>query len=70
VVVRTSVAELGNSTIRFEYQVLNAKTQVMIATGHTLHVFVNKEMKPCRVPEDIRKVVVEHVLLKKRCRCK
>jgi acyl-CoA thioester hydrolase len=70
IIVRTSVSELGNSTVRFEYQVMKAKTQIPVATGHTLHVFVDKNMKPCRVPEEIRKVVTEHTLLKKRCRCK
>ena len=70
ILVRTSVAEIGNSTLRFEYQVMNAKTHVSLATGSTLHVFVNKGMKPCRVPEEIKVVVKEHVLLKKRCRCK
>jgi len=70
ITVRTSVAEIGNSTLRFEYQVMNAKTQIAIATGHTLHVFVTKDMKPCRVPAEIKAVVQEHVLLKKRCRCK
>ena len=70
ITVRTSVAEIGNSTLRFEYQVMNAKTQIALATGYTVHVFVNKAMKPCRMPEEIRGVVREHALLKKRCRCK
>ena len=68
--VRTSVVEIGNSTLRFEYQVMNAKTQVLLATGYTVHIFVNKAMKPCRVPAEIKEVVKEYVLLKKRCRCK
>lgn len=68
--VRTSVVEIGNSTLRFEYQVMNAKTQILLATGYTVHVFVNKAMKPCRVPAEIKEVVTEHALLKKRCRCK
>ncbi|HOW59145.1 MAG TPA: thioesterase family protein [Candidatus Omnitrophota bacterium] len=70
IIVRTSVAEMGNSTLRFEYQVMNANTQQAIATGYSVHVFVNKGMKPCRVPEEIKKVVTVFSLLKKRCRCK
>lgn len=70
IVVRTSVSEMGNSTLRFEYRVMNADTEKLVATGYSLHVFVNKGMKPCRVPEEIRKIVKEHSLLKKRCRCK
>jgi acyl-CoA thioester hydrolase len=70
ITVRTSVVEIGNSTLRFEYQVMNAKTQVLLATGSTVHVFVNKTMKPCRVPAEIKEIVKEYALLKKRCRCK
>ncbi len=70
ITVRTSVAEIGNSILRFEYQVMNTKTQVLLATGYTMHVFVTKAMKPCRVPVEIKGVVKEYALLKKRCRCK
>jgi acyl-CoA thioester hydrolase len=70
VTVRTSVAQIGGSILRFEYQVMNTKTRIPLATGYTLHVFVNKAMKPCRVPAEIKEVVKECALLKKRCRCK
>lgn len=70
ITVRTSVVEIGNSTLRFEYQVMNTKTGVLLATGSTVHVFVNKSLKPCRVPSEIKEVVKEYALLKKRCRCK
>jgi acyl-CoA thioester hydrolase len=106
ITVRTSVVEIGNSTLRFEYQIMNTKTQVVLVTGYTVHVFVqpvptsknhghgeesaientlvadtsgngtssryggNRAMKPCRVPAEIKEVVKEHALLKKRCRCK
>ncbi len=70
ILVRTSVAEIGNSTLRFEYQVMNAVTQKPVATGYTVHVFVHKDMKPCRVPAEIKEVVTPRPLLKKRCRCR
>lgn len=64
IIVRTSVSEMGNSTLRFEYQVLNAKTQQLLVTGHTVHVFVNKNMKPCRIPPDIKNAVTIFPLLR------
>jgi acyl-CoA thioester hydrolase len=70
ILVRTSVVEIGNSTLRFEYQVMNAKTQAVLVTGYTVHVFVDKTLRPCRVPAEIKEAVKEHALLKKRCRCK
>ncbi len=63
-VVRTSVTEMGGSTLRFEYQVLSARTQKLLVTGHTVHVFVNKSMKPCRVPPEIKSAVTVFPLLR------
>lgn len=70
IIVRTSVAEMGNSTLRFEYQAMNAKTRQAVATGYSVHVFVDKNMKPCRMPAEIQNIVTVYSLLKKRCRCK
>ena len=70
VVVRTCVSKMGNSTMRFEYRVMHEGTEKPIATGYSMHVFVNKGMKPCRVPAEIRGIVREYALLSKRCRCK
>jgi len=55
--VRTSVSELRISTIRFEYHVLKAEQEKRIAQGYTVHVFVDRSMKPVRVPESVTNVV-------------
>jgi acyl-CoA thioester hydrolase len=34
----------------FQYAVLNAKTNDILVTGKTVHVPLNEEMKPCKVP--------------------
>ncbi len=52
--VRTSVAEIRNSSMRFEYQVFQQGPQKLITTGATLHVFVDAGLKPVRIPEEIR----------------
>ncbi|MSR77455.1 MAG: acyl-CoA thioesterase [Candidatus Omnitrophica bacterium] len=61
--VRTSVAELGRSRMRFEYQVFDSKMIHVIASGFTAHVFVDSKMKPQRVPDVVKKIVTPFILL-------
>jgi acyl-CoA thioester hydrolase len=65
-IIRTSVSHLGTSSIKFEYQVINVKTQKVITTGDTLHIFVSRQMKPCRIPDEIKKKVTVHTLLRSK----
>jgi acyl-CoA thioester hydrolase len=65
-IVRTSVSHLGGSVIKFQYQVLNVKTQKILTTGETVHIFVSKQMKPCRIPEEIKSKVKVHALLRRK----
>ncbi|MBI3307524.1 MAG: acyl-CoA thioesterase [Candidatus Omnitrophica bacterium] len=66
-IVRTSVAELRQSSMRFEYQVFKkedqSKAYPILCTGFSVHVFVDRNMRPCRMPEEIRGIVTEHRLL-------
>ena len=55
--VRTSVSEIKQSSLRFEYQLFNKKSGKLLATGFSLHVFVGAGMKPVRIPDEIRKIV-------------
>ena len=64
-VIRTSVSELGRSSIRFEYQVIDKPTEKLLASGYTVHVFVDKGLKPARVPEEVREIVSPFSLLRK-----
>ena len=65
-IIRTSVSHLGASSIRFQYQVIQSKTNKIITTGETLHVFVDRKMKPCRIPEEIKNKVTVHMLLRSK----
>ena len=55
---RTSVSEFGKTSLRFEYQAIHKTSQKLLCTGYTVHVFVNRELKPVRAPEEIKKTVV------------
>jgi acyl-CoA thioester hydrolase len=53
-VVRTRIAHLGNSSIRFENEVYKLPSMELICTGHTVHVLVGEDGKPKPIPEEIR----------------
>ncbi len=63
--VRTVVSQMKSSSIRFEYRIFkNAKSPLEarpsekpIAEGYTVHVFIDKAMKPVRIPEPVRNLV-------------
>ena len=63
VVVRTSVSELKMSSMRFEYLVLNQATQKLLATGFSRHVFVDQNLRPVRIPDEVRGIVTVFSLL-------
>ncbi len=61
--IRTSVADIGRTSMTFEYQVLEKSSGRLLTTGFSRHVCVDRNMKPCRLPEDIARRVTVHKLL-------
>lgn len=57
ITVRTIVSQIRQSSLRFEYQVFKAGNPKPIATGHTIHVFSDRNLKPTRVPEALKSKV-------------
>lgn len=69
IIVRASVSELGKSSIRFEYQVFKKDSlgeilPAVLATGFSVHVFVDRSMRPVRVPDEVKNLVTSFPLLK------
>jgi acyl-CoA thioester hydrolase len=64
-VIRTSVAQLRKSSIRFEYHIFNKVTHRRLVSGYTVLAFVDKTFQLTYVPEEIEKVVTIHRLLDK-----
>jgi len=56
VIVETSVENIGNSSIKFNYKVFNKKNE-LLCEAYTVNVFINKEMKSVRIPDDVRDVL-------------
>ena len=63
--IRTSVSQIRSSSLRFEYQVLKSGSAKPIAQGMTVHVFVDRGMRPVRAPRCVTELVECHKLTKR-----
>jgi acyl-CoA thioester hydrolase len=54
VIVRTTVARSTTRLLEFAYEVLDAGSDRLLATGSTTHVFCRRDMRPCSLPEKYR----------------
>ena len=54
VLVSTKVEEAGARMVRFAYEIRNAETSALLATGFTRHVFLGPDKKPRKLPEAYR----------------
>ncbi len=53
IITRVRLTDLTGSTLRFEYQVVNADDRRLLAEGWTRHVWITREGKPTRCPQVI-----------------
>lgn len=53
-IVRTSVSDLGRTSMRFEYEVFNKANSKLLVTGFSVHVAVDSNLKPTRLPDEVR----------------
>jgi len=49
-VVRTWIVHAHPRMVRFGYEMRNAETGQLVTTGETKHIFVNREMRPTKLP--------------------
>jgi acyl-CoA thioesterase FadM len=40
--------------VQFDYEVVRRGDAVVLAAGHTIHAAVNRQGRPCRLPERVR----------------
>jgi acyl-CoA thioester hydrolase len=53
--VRTRLTRLGHVRLAFEYEVHRDGTDGPLATGSTVHAALDREGRPCRLPDDLRR---------------
>ena len=52
--VETRVEEIRRASVRFAYQVFRDDDGTLLAEGHTVHAVIDRDMKPVRLPEELR----------------
>jgi acyl-CoA thioester hydrolase len=56
--IRTTATLLSPVRVRFDYQVLRNGGDQVTASGHTVHVGVDRQGRPCRLPSPVREMLV------------
>jgi acyl-CoA thioester hydrolase len=49
--VVTTVKRASSRLLEFEYGISSAESGIRFATGSTVHIFCNRELRPCRLPD-------------------
>jgi acyl-CoA thioester hydrolase len=52
--VRTTGAVVSPVRVKFTYDVVRVTDDVLLATGHTVHASVDRDGRPCRLPDRVR----------------
>jgi acyl-CoA thioester hydrolase len=55
--VRTSAEMLSPVRVQFTYEIVRASDAAMLATGSTVHATLDRNGRPCRLPDRVRTVL-------------
>jgi Predicted thioesterase len=58
VVIHTSISESRPKVVRFSYEMISAETDRKLASGSTVHVYCGRDMRPCKLPEKYKGLLV------------
>jgi len=57
ITVKAWISKMRRSSFHFSYTITKKDEATIVADGYTVHVFVNRSMKPQAIPETVRNVV-------------
>lgn len=58
IVVHVRIAEIGNSSFKFEFLITHKRENRVVARGYSVHVAIDENSwKPITVPEDFRRII-------------
>ena len=57
IVVKTVASQVKNSSLRFDYKLIDKESGVLLAEAYTMHVFIDNERKPVRIPDKIKSLL-------------
>jgi acyl-CoA thioester hydrolase len=53
ILIRTMIGSSNDKVIRFRYEIRNQNTGQLLATGETVHVVTDRDLRPARLPGHI-----------------
>ena len=60
VIIKTTIGNIGNSSIEFQYEIIKKKGNKLLAEGYTVNVFVEKKtIKSVPIPKELRSKIEE-----------
>ena len=58
IIIKTTIESIGNSSIKFNYEIIRKNDNKLLAEGYTVNVFVDKKtMKSSKITDELRKVL-------------
>ena len=58
IIIKTAINDIGNSSIKFNYEIINKKNNKLLAEGYTVNIFADKKtMKSVKIPDSLRKAL-------------
>lgn len=57
VVIKTAITQMKNTSLRFDYTLFHKESGELLATAYTMHVFIDENRRPVRIPDFIRNVI-------------
>lgn len=58
ILVQTWPCDVKNSSLKFNYKVLRKEDNALLAEGYTTHVLIDKDLKPRKILEKIRNLLI------------
>ena len=59
--VRTTGASMSPVRVQFSYEIVRRADTVTIATGTTIHATLDRNGRPCRLPERVKEALTRNV---------
>ena len=61
IVVKSMIADVPRSTIRIDYELYDQSGTTLLATGYTIHCFLNRNGRPMRAPKAFVELIRENL---------
>ena len=54
--IRVEAARISPARLAFKYEIVRAADTEILVTGHTVHVTIDREGRPCRLPARVKEL--------------